>query len=95
MAADLAVPFRLAAGRAVLVNQDTVDYRVQLVTDLVATRPNERPMVPRYGLEDPTFTGLDIGDLSAGLELWASTVRIGQVQSTRTGRTQTYRIEVQ
>jgi phage baseplate assembly protein W len=92
---DLAIPFRLtASGHPVMVDQDTADWRVQVVADLVATRPGERPMVPTYGVEDPTFAGLDLGTVSSALSIWAPGIEVSEVNVSTANRTARYSIEV-
>ena len=51
----LAVPFRVEHGRAVTVEEDTLDEVKQNVIVVLDSRQGERLMVPTFGLEDPTF----------------------------------------
>jgi len=37
---------------------------------LVMTVAGERPMTPTYGIPDPTFMGLTLSDVAAGVEDW-------------------------
>lgn len=61
----LAIPFLIGAdGSALTVEQDSTDEVVQCVAVLVGTRPGTRPMVPAYGLTDPTFVGVQTGELT-------------------------------
>lgn len=46
------------------------------------TRPGERPLVPGFGMVDPTFAGFDASALAAGLALWGPPVQLEHVDVT-------------
>lgn len=52
----LRVPFSIRWGRADVIEGGTVDEIAQNVRVLLMTRPGQRPVVPEYGVEDPTFS---------------------------------------
>jgi phage baseplate assembly protein W len=72
-------PFRLTAGADIpgqvphaplaLVEQDSIDDVRQSIHLLLRTPPGSRPLAPRVGVHDPTFTaGVDADQLAAQLE---------------------------
>lgn len=67
----LAVPFLIGAdGSALTVEQDSEAEVVQAVSMLVGTRPGTRTMVPAYGITDPTFVGVQVGELTRAVATW-------------------------
>ena len=60
-------PLQLAAGALLTVEQDTIDDVEQCVHVLLSTQVGSRPLAPQVGTVDPTFTGVDAGDLEARL----------------------------
>ncbi len=71
---QLAVPFRIEAGRSVTVDQDSLEAVVQNVTVLLDTFKGERLMVPEFGVEDPTFQNIqeaiDEEEIEALVDMW-------------------------
>lgn len=58
-------PFRLEANGAVAtVEDDTDEAYAEGIAILCLTRQGERPLVPGFGITDPTFTGLDLAELN-------------------------------
>jgi phage baseplate assembly protein W len=55
---------------AAMTEQDTVDEIADCIEALVLTRPGERMELPQYGLDDPTFVGLNKDDLMTAIERW-------------------------
>lgn len=76
MAFVLAHPFRVAGSRIAVVDDASDAGLAQEIAVLVGTRrstgggPGERPLVPAYGVADPTFQGLDLAEINAGLSLY-------------------------
>lgn len=67
----LALPFAIGAdGSALTVEQDSEAEVVQSVGVLVGTRPGTRTMVPSYGITDPTFVGVQVGELTRAVAVW-------------------------
>lgn len=67
----LTIPFTIeATGSAAVLMQDTVPEIVQSVAALVGTRPGTRLMAPKYGITDPTFTGIDQMALHLAVITW-------------------------
>lgn len=54
MTPHLAVPLRIRGGRAVTVEQDTTEERLQHAKVLLGTQLDTRPAFPEYGIPDPT-----------------------------------------
>jgi phage baseplate assembly protein W len=80
MSADLAIPFRLAPnGRPVEIDVDTQAHDLQRVSDVLSTRPGERPMIPLYGLADATFAGVTEADIRAVIGRWLSEINVRAV----------------
>lgn len=76
----LAHPFRLTAGHVVTVPAESDDDCAQRYATLIQTRLGERPMVPAYGIEDPTFTGgFDVGAVTAAASTFGPDRRIVDV----------------
>lgn len=74
----LAIPFTIGAdGTANVVAQDSVPEVVQSVAMLVGTRPGTRLMVPTYGINDPTFGGIDQPALHAAASKWEPRATVG------------------
>lgn len=90
----LAIPFELdRRGSARTVDQDTDGDVIQCVRALVESRPGDRQMVPRYGVDDLTFAPADaigedwVADVAAEFEPRA-TVNTTQRAVDGSGRTQ-------
>lgn len=55
------IPFSIGeTGAAQTVQQGSVTEIIQSVSNLIGTRPGTRLMVPKYGVPDPTFLGLNV-----------------------------------
>lgn len=72
----LAHPFRLVAGKLATVRADSDDAITQLLTVLVTTRRGERQLVPAFGITDPTFAGIDVAEINAGLAMFGPQVTV-------------------
>lgn len=94
MAQILAYPFRILPGGIVdLVDQDSDVGHGQQVAVIVATRRGERPLVPTFGIDDPTFTAnVSLNDVAASVELFGPPVTIVDVTA---GPIRRSRVEVE
>lgn len=65
----ISFPFRLNTDGTVATVGHGTDAEVdEAIATLVLTKIGERPMSPEYGIPDPAFTGLFIGDVQVGLD---------------------------
>lgn len=64
------LPFRFVNGKAVEVEQDTVEDIVVCIEALLRTRPGQRLDLPTYGTPDPLFQGADADDLLNVIQEW-------------------------
>lgn len=76
MADLLAFPFRMQAGRAVRVQQGSVEDTGQRLATILMTRPGERELVPTFGIQDPTFVGCNPNEVRSVLALHASDIQL-------------------
>lgn len=71
MIPHLAVPFRIVGQAAAVVEQDTDADVHQNVRVILATKLDGRPVVPRFGISDPTFRyGVDPEEIRQAVALW-------------------------
>lgn len=83
MVALLAHPLRLRSdGTLATVEADTDDHYAQDIAVTIGTHVGERPLVPAFGLPDPTFDRLRIAELSAQVATWGPPVAIVDVATT-------------
>lgn len=76
----LSHPFRLTTeGRVALVEQQSVPGDTEQIAVLALTRLGERPLVPGFGLPDPTFSGFERSQLAAAVALWGPPVQLSRV----------------
>ena len=81
-------PFRVAVNGSVAKVEDGTDAaHGQQIAVLVMTRPGERPLVPLFGVSDPTFQGFDESALKAQIEMFGPDVTIESVDSEFTNDT--------
>lgn len=66
----LAHPFRLAGAHLAVVDDSDDTGFAQEIAVLAATRLGERPLVPDFGILDPTFGTVDVAELNRGLALF-------------------------
>lgn len=67
----LAMPFAIGpGGSALTLQQDTNAEVIQSVAMLVGTRPGTRTMAPKFGMADPTFTGINQPALKLAVRTW-------------------------
>lgn len=81
----LAFPFALRPnGRVAQVEDDSDESAAQQIALLLLTRVGERPMVPEYGVPDPTFdsTGTSDADLAAIVAAFGPQVSVLTVDET-------------
>lgn len=82
----ISFPFRIAPnGSAVTRPDDTPEYYAEEITQMVATRVGERPLVPGFGIADPTFSYLDPNELAIKCGTYAIPVRIVDVETQIVG----------
>ena len=91
MAVILSHPFRLEVdGSIAVVDQDTETADAEQLAVLVLTVTGERPLVPSFGVPDPTFAALSVGDVNAGIGTFGPPITVDAVDVTRPDdRTQT------
>lgn len=67
----LAFPFRFASTGQVATVRDGSDEEVhQLLAMALLVRVGERMLNPLYGIPDPVFTGIDVSDLQACVNMF-------------------------
>lgn len=66
-------------GSLATVEQSSPDADREAIAQLVLTRPGERPLVPGYGMTDPTFRGFEPTELAAGLAMFGPPVELADV----------------
>lgn len=65
----LSYPFRLnAQGTAATTGYGTDQEIDEAIAVLVLTQIGERPLAPEFGVPDPAFAGLHVGDVQTGLD---------------------------
>lgn len=78
----ISYPFRLESSGQVATVEDGSDQSdAELLAVLILTRPGERELVPEFGVNDPAFDELSIGDVIAGAEMFGPAVTITEVIS--------------
>lgn len=83
MARILSYPFRLQTnGEAATVEQGSDEANAEQLAVLVLTRIGERALVPSYGVEDPAFGALTLGDVVAGVAMFGPDVQIESVETS-------------
>lgn len=64
----LSHPFRFTpAGDVAVVADGTEEAHAEAVAITVLTRKGERPLVPDFGVSDPTFDEVDLAELNVAL----------------------------
>lgn len=58
----LSYPFSIGFNRFNTVLQDSDAYKAQQIKGFLRTSKNERPMVPDFGVDEPTFHEFDSGE---------------------------------
>jgi hypothetical protein len=67
--ASLSFPFRLTPTGSVATVDEGSDALVEEAIAVLCLTPiGERPMRPTYGVPDPAFAGLHVGDVQVGLD---------------------------
>lgn len=80
MVDGLAFPVRIVNNRFVRVEQGSDAQAAQRYAQMILTRYGERPMMPAFGVPDPTFTGrFDTGALVAAAQTFGPDRRIVRV----------------
>jgi hypothetical protein len=76
----LSHPFRLAPdGRVATVDQNADQAHAEQLAVLMLTRRGERPLVPSFGITDPTFADLDQAELDGAIDTFGPPIEIGAV----------------
>jgi hypothetical protein len=71
----LSYPFSLQDGKPKTVLQDTDTYKAQQVKGLLRTAKEERPIMPDFGMNEPTFDTFDTGEFfDSFLEFYSPSV---------------------
>lgn len=79
-------PFRIAPnGSAVTRPDDTPEYYAEEIMQMVTTRTGERPLVPGFGVADPTFAYLDPNELAIRCDTYSIPARIVDVETQTIG----------
>lgn len=64
----LSHPFRIGRnGAAVVVDEGDTRAHAEAVAIIAGTRRGERGMCPNFGVTDPAFGALDVGEVAANL----------------------------
>ena len=82
----IAFPFRLKPdGSVAKVTQTSDDHTAQRIYGFVKTTSGELPLALGYGLTDPVFANVELGEIEAGISLYhpdivvdASSTKISQ-----------------
>lgn len=82
MARLLAYPVRLDPNGAFATLEDGEEYYAQELAGLVMTEPGERPLVPEYGVEDPTFGEMDQLSIQSKVDMFGPPVELGDLELT-------------
>lgn len=70
-------PFRLEAnGGIATVVDGTDDAYAEGIAVLVLTRKGERPLVPDFGMTEPTFDDVDLAELNVALDDFGPPVEV-------------------
>jgi phage baseplate assembly protein W len=78
----LSHPFRLAGnGSIATAEQDSDEANAEQLAVLILTRIGERPMVPGFGITDPTFGTLDRSEVAAGVAAYGPDVNVTDVRA--------------
>lgn len=85
----ISFPFRIGPNGAVVTRpDDSNEYYAELLAAMLLTKPGERPQVPLYGVNDPTFSEIDPQELVYKVDLFGPPVRIVNVTSRFVSETQ-------
>lgn len=82
MARILSFPFRLEGGQVVVVDPDTEQGISEQIGVLLLTHLQERPLLPSFGITDPTFVGVEPTEVAAGLAEHGPDVALTDVRLT-------------
>lgn len=66
----LQLPLRIVGGRYASLPQGSDGELAQSVAVLLRTERGSRVEVPRYGVSDPTFRGVDVAEVRAAIAQW-------------------------
>lgn len=80
MAQVLSHPLRLGPDRGFhKVEQDTDDSLAEQLAVLLLTKQGERPLVPAFGVPDPTFRVLSADEVNLSVSLFGPPVTVDEV----------------
>lgn len=54
----IALPLQFSNGRAVVHSDDTDDYYAHILAMCISIEPDELPLTPNFGVNDPTFASV-------------------------------------
>lgn len=78
----ISFPFRIGLNGSVVTRpDDSSDYYAEQLAQMCLTKPGERPQVPLYGINDPTYHQIDAQELAYKVDLFGPPVRIVSVTS--------------
>jgi hypothetical protein len=75
-------PFRIAGGRAVLVDEGSPRLAAELAATVLATTQSERGLAPSYGIPDPVGQSVDGDELAGWVEINEPEVEVTAVAVT-------------
>lgn len=75
-------PFRITPnGSIATVEQYSSQYTAEQIAMITLTEKGERQLIPNFGLVDPTFLGVNVGDLSLQVSLYGPDVSISNLSA--------------
>ncbi len=81
MSQILSHPFRVGGnGSIATVDQNSDQANAEQIAILVLTEIGERPLIPGFGITDPTFSSLDPAEVAAGLTAYGPDVQVIDVR---------------
>jgi len=84
MAFVLSHPFRFqpGGGPAATVQEGSDQYKAEQIAIMLMTHPGERPLVPDFGVADPTFVGVEEAALATAIAEYGPPLTIQSVTIT-------------
>lgn len=81
----ISFPFRISGNGSVVTRDDATDgYVAEEIAMLVLTRPEERELVPDFGIEDPSFGDFDRAELESKIEAFQIPASIEAIDLDKT-----------
>lgn len=79
----LSHPLRLLPNGSIAALHEGSDaYLAERLAVILMTAPGERPLVPFFGINDPTYSNLDLAALSGQIRTWNVPVEVRSVTTT-------------